>query len=132
MAHAVQGADACALLKEASSYDTIGNGFFAVAIHAIPAGWRWASAPNYGPPNYLTFRAEGLYCWGLLLRAEAGGAPRPWDHGHTARRGHKPEGSGLRSCRADTPLGRIVRRHWALSPGLGYKSQGIGLKVLPV
>lgn len=36
----MKGADAASLLKEASSYDTIGNGFFAFAIHAIPAGWR--------------------------------------------------------------------------------------------
>ena len=36
----VQGVEPGHLLKEASSYDTIGNGFFAATIHAIPAGWR--------------------------------------------------------------------------------------------
>ena len=36
----MQGVESGHLLKEASSYDTIGNGFFAATIHAIPAGWR--------------------------------------------------------------------------------------------
>ena len=36
----MKGAEPALLLKEASSYDTIGNGFFAMTIHAIPAGWR--------------------------------------------------------------------------------------------
>lgn len=35
-----QGLDKRHILKEASSYDTIGNGFFAATIHAVPAGWR--------------------------------------------------------------------------------------------
>lgn len=29
-----------ALLKEVSSYDTVGNAFFSLTIHALPAGWR--------------------------------------------------------------------------------------------
>lgn len=28
------------LLKEVSSYDTVGNAYFGLTIHAIPAGWR--------------------------------------------------------------------------------------------
>lgn len=28
------------LLRETSSYDTIGNGYFAAAIHAIPRRWQ--------------------------------------------------------------------------------------------
>lgn len=28
------------MLKEVASYDTIGNGYFAATIHAIPAQWR--------------------------------------------------------------------------------------------
>ncbi|KAG1661097.1 hypothetical protein FOA52_012086 [Chlamydomonas sp. UWO 241] len=28
------------ILKETSSYDTVGNAFFSLAIHALPAGWR--------------------------------------------------------------------------------------------
>ena len=28
------------LLRETSSYDTIGNGYFAAAIHAIPRQWK--------------------------------------------------------------------------------------------
>ena len=43
----VKGAEPASLLKEASSYDTIGNGFFAMTIHAVPAGWRCGS--NCGP-----------------------------------------------------------------------------------
>ena len=39
----LKGAEPTSLLKEASSYDTIGNGFFAMTIHAVPAGWRCAS-----------------------------------------------------------------------------------------
>ncbi|GLI64517.1 hypothetical protein VaNZ11_007786 [Volvox africanus] len=35
-----QGADAATLLKEVSSYDTVGNAYFSLTIHAIPAGWR--------------------------------------------------------------------------------------------
>jgi hypothetical protein len=29
-----------AIMKEISSYDTIGNAYFSLVIHAIPAGWR--------------------------------------------------------------------------------------------
>lgn len=36
----MQGVGDQQLLKEASSYDTIGNGYFAATIHAVPAGWR--------------------------------------------------------------------------------------------
>ena len=46
----MQGADAQQLLKEASSYDTVGNGYFAMTIHAIPAGWRQARAIAYSRP----------------------------------------------------------------------------------
>ncbi|KAI8465339.1 MAG: DUF218 domain-containing protein [Monoraphidium minutum] len=35
-----RGAAPGALLKEASSFDTVGNAYFALTIHAIPAGWR--------------------------------------------------------------------------------------------
>ncbi|GFH14157.1 DUF218 domain-containing protein [Haematococcus lacustris] len=28
------------ILKEVSSYDTVGNAFFSLTIHALPAGWR--------------------------------------------------------------------------------------------
>ncbi len=38
--HAVPAAD---LLKETSSYDTVGNAYFALTIHALPAGWRRVS-----------------------------------------------------------------------------------------
>lgn len=35
--HAVPAAH---LLKETSSYDTVGNAYFALTMHALPAGWR--------------------------------------------------------------------------------------------
>ncbi|EFJ48232.1 hypothetical protein VOLCADRAFT_104906, partial [Volvox carteri f. nagariensis] len=35
-----RGADADLLLKEVSSYDTVGNAYFSLTIHAVPAGWR--------------------------------------------------------------------------------------------
>lgn len=33
------GVPAGSILKECSSYDTIGNAYFAATIHAVPAGW---------------------------------------------------------------------------------------------
>lgn len=36
----MQGIPAKNLWKEVSSYDTVGNAYFALAIHAVPAGWR--------------------------------------------------------------------------------------------
>ncbi|KAK9803666.1 hypothetical protein WJX72_009662 [[Myrmecia] bisecta] len=35
-----QGVPGLRLLKEVSSYDTVGNGYFALTIHSIPSGWR--------------------------------------------------------------------------------------------
>lgn len=35
-----RGAQAAHLLKESSSYDTVGNAYFSLSIHALPAGWR--------------------------------------------------------------------------------------------
>ncbi|PNH10615.1 hypothetical protein TSOC_002646 [Tetrabaena socialis] len=35
-----RGADPATLLKEVSSYDTVGNAYFSLTIHALPAGWR--------------------------------------------------------------------------------------------
>ncbi|KAG2485407.1 hypothetical protein HYH03_015893 [Edaphochlamys debaryana] len=35
-----RGADPKTLLKETSSYDTVGNAYFSLTIHALPAGWR--------------------------------------------------------------------------------------------
>jgi len=31
---------ASCILKESSSYDTVGNGYFSALIHAVPAGWK--------------------------------------------------------------------------------------------
>ena len=35
-----QGVDSSHILKESASTDTIGNGYFSLTSHAIPAGWR--------------------------------------------------------------------------------------------
>jgi uncharacterized SAM-binding protein YcdF (DUF218 family) len=35
-----RGADATQLLKETSSYDTVGNAYFSLTMHAVPAAWR--------------------------------------------------------------------------------------------
>uniref|UniRef100_A0A7S2QT06 DUF218 domain-containing protein n=1 Tax=Chlamydomonas chlamydogama TaxID=225041 RepID=A0A7S2QT06_9CHLO len=35
-----RGASPSRLLKEVSSYDTVGNAYFALTIHVIPGGWR--------------------------------------------------------------------------------------------
>ena len=37
-----RGIPAGDLLKEAQSYDTIGNAYFSLLQHALPAGWRCA------------------------------------------------------------------------------------------
>ena len=36
----LQGFPATSILKEVSSFDTIGNGYYALTIHSIPRGWR--------------------------------------------------------------------------------------------
>ena len=36
----VWGVPASSILKESSSYDTVGNGYFSAMIHAVPAGWK--------------------------------------------------------------------------------------------
>ena len=36
----MQGIRAERILKETASYDTVGNGYFATTIHALPAQWR--------------------------------------------------------------------------------------------
>ena len=35
-----QGVAPADIVKETSSYDTVGNAYFAATIHCIPAGWR--------------------------------------------------------------------------------------------
>lgn len=34
------GIPALSILKESSSYDTVGNGYFSAMIHAVPSGWK--------------------------------------------------------------------------------------------
>ena len=36
----MQGVAPADIVKETSSYDTVGNAYFAATIHCIPAGWR--------------------------------------------------------------------------------------------
>ncbi len=40
----LQGVPAEHVLKEVSSYDTVGNAYFSLVIHALPADWRYASS----------------------------------------------------------------------------------------
>lgn len=35
-----RGVPAKDLLKECQSYDTVGNGYFSLVMHALPAGWK--------------------------------------------------------------------------------------------
>lgn len=44
-----RGLPAADLLKEAQSYDTIGNAYFSLLTHALPAGWRCALRPAAAP-----------------------------------------------------------------------------------
>lgn len=43
-----RGVPAVDLLKEAQSYDTVGNGYFSLLQHALPAGWRWVGGHGNG------------------------------------------------------------------------------------
>ena len=56
MSHGVPAGD---LLKEAQSYDTVGNAYFSLVIHSLPAGWRCAQG---GEPGCAGMGAGG---WGL-------------------------------------------------------------------
>jgi hypothetical protein len=75
----LQGLPSNQILKEISSYDTVGNGYFAATIHAVPADWR------YGLTSYCLFyfhnqarslvltghrhvpTNQAFYCAGILL-----------------------------------------------------------------
>lgn len=46
------------ILKEVSSYDTVGNAYFSCAIHAIPAGWRRIAVVT---SNFHTPRTEAVF-----------------------------------------------------------------------
>lgn len=35
-----QGVEPLSIFKEVSSHDTVGNAYFAMTIHALPAGWK--------------------------------------------------------------------------------------------
>ena len=60
-----QGAESGRLLKEASSYDTIGNGYFAMTIHAIPANWRCALVHVSAAVSRVKTPYPGLCCYML-------------------------------------------------------------------
>ncbi|GBF93965.1 hypothetical protein Rsub_06214 [Raphidocelis subcapitata] len=70
-----KGADAGALLKEVSSYDTVGNAYFALTIHAIPAGWRRVAVVT---SEFHMPRAVALFetIWGLAGRSVYGDESR--------------------------------------------------------
>lgn len=66
-----QGVSEVSILKEVSSYDTVGNGFFALTIHSIPAGWRRCSivTSSFHMPRSraifeLCFSLAGETLWG--------------------------------------------------------------------
>lgn len=61
------------ILKEVSSYDTVGNAYFSATIHAIPAGWRRLAVVTsafHMPRTKLLF--EDVYSFtGLTVFGEA-------------------------------------------------------------
>ncbi|KAI7843322.1 hypothetical protein COHA_003022 [Chlorella ohadii] len=50
-----RGVPAGDLLKECQSYDTVGNGFFSLFMHALPANWRYGLAGQqlHGDPRWF-------------------------------------------------------------------------------
>lgn len=74
-----RGVPAADLLKEAQSYDTVGNGYFSLLQHALPAGWRWAkgargdiASQRHGRPRRFASALEDG-----RTHLPAGGCPSP-------------------------------------------------------
>ena len=69
------GVAASFLLKEQASYDTVGNAWFSVTTHALPAGWR---APLVITSAFHMPRSRACFEWVLSLQpyAASGAAPR--------------------------------------------------------
>lgn len=53
-----QGVPACDILKETSSYDTVGNGYFSATMHAVPARWRQLAVIT---SHFHMSRAEAIF-----------------------------------------------------------------------
>ncbi|KFM25827.1 hypothetical protein F751_1441 [Auxenochlorella protothecoides] len=66
------GLPANSLLKECSSYDTVGNGYFSLTIHAIPARWRRLAVITSA---FHMPRARAIFdtTYGLATRSLLGG-----------------------------------------------------------
>jgi uncharacterized SAM-binding protein YcdF (DUF218 family) len=70
-----QGAHPSALLKETSSFDTVGNAYFGLTIHALPAAWRRVAVVT---SDFHMNRSRHLFndIWGLAGQAFYGS--RDW------------------------------------------------------
>ena len=66
------GAPAAALLKESASYDTVGNAWFTLTQHALPAGWR---QPLVVTSAFHMPRSRAIFEWVFALPAADGSAP---------------------------------------------------------
>eukprot|EP00879_Flechtneria_rotunda_P024790 GHRR01026303.1.p1 GENE.GHRR01026303.1~~GHRR01026303.1.p1 ORF type:complete len:383 (+),score=104.28 GHRR01026303.1:535-1683(+) len=65
------GVQAADILKEVSSYDTVGNAYFSLTIHALPAGWRRIAVvtSHFHMPRSMSlfadlYRMAGSYYFG--------------------------------------------------------------------
>ena len=69
------GVPSSRLLKEQASYDTVGNAWFSVTTHALPAGWR---APLVITSAFHMPRSRACFEWVLSLQPydAAGAVPR--------------------------------------------------------
>jgi len=95
------GLPAGRLLKEVSSYDTVGNAFFALTIHAIPARWRRVAVVTsefHMPRSAALFQhmwgaaARDVFrdpSWYQLVFASASDGDGLWGEGVLAARAHK-------------------------------------------
>ncbi|KAK9848231.1 hypothetical protein WJX84_002481 [Apatococcus fuscideae] len=70
-----QGAPRHGMLKEMASYDTIGNAFFALTIHAIPLQWRRLAVVT---SNFHMPRTQGIFNHIFALGGEALHQDRGW------------------------------------------------------
>ncbi|CAL5218988.1 g743 [Coccomyxa viridis] len=69
-----KGVPAADILKEVSSYDTVGNGYFALTIHAIPAAWRRCSVitSSFHMPRSRAIFQDCFAVAGSTLHASGG------------------------------------------------------------
>jgi hypothetical protein len=67
-----QGVPPSHLLKESQSYDTVGNAYFSLTIHALPAGWRRLAVVTSA---FHMGRTKAIFdhCYGLIGALEGRG-----------------------------------------------------------